>query len=112
MGSSFTPAQRLTPAHDYCQGDSWLSESVNLRLTTNGITINTDSGSSTGTVLGVNETLSTPAGTFSTVRVRTTEDDGSKAIAWTAIGNGLLVRSEYYNPAGVLETVEVATLVD
>jgi len=113
--TTFSPSHNEGPALKYCEQQSWTSEAVTQTTTSqsNNIPGGTTSSSTAvvnGLVEAVNETITTPAGTFSTVRVSETES-GDTATTWFSIEHGIFVKVELQNSSGAIaSTTELTSL--
>ncbi|HEX7153527.1 MAG TPA: hypothetical protein VF618_18715 [Thermoanaerobaculia bacterium] len=99
--STFTPAMPIAPASTWCAGQTWSIPAVAQRVIVTGIspsekTINRPAA--TGEVLAVNESVTTAAGTFLTVKVRgvngATDPDLQQSTIWYSVEHGLVVKEE------------------
>lgn len=98
------------PAHEYCLGQTWTSPSVSQTITSQGTTTTGDTPGSTGRVEAIGESVTTPAGTFTTVRMKTLYNNGGEETNWLAIDNGLLVRQEITGTDGYTQS-SIATQI-
>lgn len=104
--TTFSPAQNDGPALKYCEQQSWTSDSVT--QTTSTINFGVPSGaisSSTevvnGLVEAVNESVTVPAGTFTTVRVKE-NSSGEDTITWFSTELGIFVKVQTLNGNGTV----------
>jgi hypothetical protein len=97
------PAWLSGAAGRMCEGQTWTSEPVNqTTVSTWGGTIQGQTERHTGTVQSVNAAVTTPAGSFTTTKVRTQWDDGEANVVWTDLATGVMVRQEVYDANGAL----------
>ena len=101
-----TPAQLLGPAKVYCEGETWTAPSVSQSVVANGFNTTSQTEVSNGKVVSINESVTVPAGTFTTVRMERTESSG-KTIHWLGTSNGLTIKQQTFDNGGALtgETV-------
>ena len=105
------PPMLMGAVKQFCLNQTWNSPSVSQSITAQGMTTSANSIASSGKVESINESITTPAGTFTAVRVKTTRDDGSIGIVWTAINNGMMLRQEDTADNGDTQTT-VATSIN
>lgn len=103
---SYEPDLLTGPALVYCEGQTWESNPVTATLILDGgVPTVIEQTHSTGVVEAINETTTTPAGVYNTVRVRVTKDDSSYNVRWISTKHGDSVRTEDYNSDGSLESL-------
>ncbi|MGV6825431.1 MAG: hypothetical protein ACWA5Q_00495 [bacterium] len=102
------PAQLQGAAKEFCQGQTWNSPSVEQTVNTDGLVVVSNSTSHTGKVLSLNESVSVPAGTFSTVVVETDRSDGTRTKVWIDKATGVTVKQEDYDAGNNLVLTSVA----
>lgn len=105
--TSYSPPQYVGPFVRWCDGEVWTSPSVTQTVTTTpGGTTTEPTEPTAGEVVGVSESVTTPAGTFdcvhSTVEITSGSDDGGRAVSWISKALGVLVKEEVYTPDGAL----------
>ncbi len=105
------PPMLMGAVKQFCLNQTWNSPSVSQSITAQGMTTSANSIASSGKVESINESITTPAGTFTAVRVKTTRDDGSIGIVWTDINNGMMLRQEDTADNGDTQTT-VATSIN
>lgn len=111
--SSFSPDWLVGPSGHYCAGFTWNSPPVTLTQSITGIpdvieqTVEFD-----GVIESVNDVITVPAGTFTTVRIRRDRMDQTATIAWTDRDSGLLVKQEDYQAGALTQTIVAKTIQD
>jgi len=105
---TYSPYYFGGPAYEWCEKQSWYSAVVKMHQTGSQIIdgvnsnadISFDTGGGTFIVEAVNETLTVPAGTFNTARLRSTSDynvqSDSYSITWVGLEHGVEIKSENY----------------
>jgi hypothetical protein len=104
---TFSPAQNAGPGTRWCEGETWTTPAVTQTIVSDGETVYSGpSDTSNGVVQAVGESISTPAGSFSTIRSRVTLTSGDSAggwvVRWLAMESSLMVRQEVHDPSGTL----------
>jgi hypothetical protein len=100
---TFQPAWLSGAAGRMCAGQTWTSEPVNQTVvSTWGGTVQETTERHTGTVQSVNAAVTTAAGSYTAVQVRTQWEDGSATVQWTDLASGVMVRQEEYDEGGAL----------
>lgn len=103
----FVPSLIAGPAQGWCTGATWTISPVTETVVTRGTIplptqIVTTVGS-TGEVLAVGESLTTPAGTFQTVKYRSAQVNGSNvqpSITWVSMEYNIVVKQDTLDAAG------------
>jgi hypothetical protein len=98
--STFSTPMVLGPVSNYCSGQTWaipaLTQTVTVGGTFPGPTTLINRPAATGVVTAVNESITTPAGTFLTVRYHgvqgITDPKTQSTDAWVSIADGVPVR--------------------
>lgn len=109
VNSIFVP-QQLSAKLTACEGDvlRTTTGTVNSTTTTNIFgtlstqTTSTQEKAMLMTTESVNDQITTPAGSFSTVRTRDDLDNGTKVIHWMDKATSRMVKTETYNASGTL----------
>jgi len=108
----FVPSMILGPTTGWCQGATWT-----VPATTETITVKSIAGPQISTqttiafdaeVLSVNETITTPAGTFRCVKARGYQISGTTAaptISWNSVEHYITVRQETLDANGAVSQV-------
>jgi len=104
---SFSPAKLFGPWRKFCEGYTWQAPSVQQTVTGAG-TSNTPVDN--GEVISINESVTVPAGTFTTVHRRVTQVGGSVTDAWFDVESGHEVKQ--VSTTGGDTTTSVATTLD
>lgn len=100
------------PAVDYCVGQTWSVGSVLGRRQARGDWKAESFVASgyQGAVTSVNESITTPAGTFDTVRLRIDYSDGRAVDEWVSIDFGVSLRKRQYGNGDLLVEREAIAL--
>lgn len=108
----FSPAQLAGPAQVYCLNQTWTSPAVTQTTTVNGQQTVNSSPVLTGVVEAINESITSPAGSFNTVRTRVaTSADNSVTHQWLSTSNGQLIRQTTHAANGTLISTTEATQI-
>jgi hypothetical protein len=105
---TYSPAFVLSPVSSYCAGATFAipatAQTVKVTGTVPGPTTTTNRAAATGEVLAVHESLTVAAGTFDTVKFRSTQGgngtDVAYSYAWVDIPTGVLVRQQQFGASG------------
>lgn len=102
-----SPAQLIGPGTRWCEGDTWTTPVVTQTIEATGMpTTSGPSATHDGIVDSINEIMTTPAGTFTTVKSRRTgitgDETGYVTIAWIDVATSMMVRQEGRDPSGTL----------
>jgi hypothetical protein len=88
----------------WCDGETWVTPSVTKTVVLDGMTNSFPTGSWEGEVEGVNQTLTTEAGSFQVVTSRTVITSGEDIGGWTrqsiSIADGVLIKEEIFTSTG------------
>ncbi len=111
ISSSIThePAKLIGPAEQFCAGQTWTAPSVKQTIVANGQTIVNQTAVENGSVESINASVSTAAGSFTTVKVKVEVDGGDDIETWTDIRSGVMVKQETRNSSGALTANSVLT---
>jgi hypothetical protein len=107
---TFSPALVLGPLSNYCPGATFAipatTQTVNVSGTVGLPTQVSSRPAATGEILAVRESLTTAAGTFSTVRYKSTQGATTSGVAYSIssydIATGVLVRQQQFGASGNL----------
>jgi|GEM_PF-2053906 len=104
--TTFSPAHNEGPALKYCEQQSWTSEAVSQSTVTQtlgipGGAVTSNTAVVNGLVEAVNESVTTAAGTFNTVRVKETSS-GEDTLTWFSIELGIFVKVQTLNGSGTV----------
>ncbi len=106
--TTYSPSSFSTPADQLCEQQSWYSAPVEQNQTGTQITdgVSNDISSLGGSTVGltsvveaINESITVPAGTFTTVRKRTNRDTrptGTYSVVWSSTEHHVTVKRENY----------------
>jgi len=117
--TTFAPSLVLGPAADWCAGDVWTvpATTQTTSVVTNGgtpATTITTTTVSEGEVLSIGEMITTPAGTFETLKYLGTVtglNGPERARIWTSLVHSITVRQESLNATGqVISTIDLVDL--
>jgi hypothetical protein len=105
---TYAPAFVLSPVSSYCAGATFAipatAQTVKVTGTVPGPTTTTNRAAATGEILAVHESLTVAAGTFDTVKFRSTQGgngtDVAYSYAWVDIATGVLVRQQQFGSGG------------
>jgi hypothetical protein len=114
---TYSPALVISPVSSYCAGATFVipgtTQTVSVTGTIPGPTTSSTRAATTGEILAVRDSFTTAAGTFSTVKYRSTQGgnttDVAYSIAWVDIATGVLVRQQEIGPSG--NTVQILDLI-
>jgi hypothetical protein len=114
---TYSPALVISPVSSYCAGAIFAipgtTQTVSVTGTVPGPTTSSTRPATTGEILAVRESITTAAGTFSTVKYRSTQGgnttDVAYSIGWVDIPTGVLVRQQEIGPSG--NTVQILDLI-
>lgn len=108
----FVPSLIAGPAAGWCTGATWTISPVTETVTTTGAfplpPIIVTTVASTGEVLGVGVSVTVPAGTFNTVKYRSSIVSGtnvSPAITWVSMNDNIVVKQDTLDGAGNVTSV-------
>jgi hypothetical protein len=106
---TYAPALVISPVTNYCPGTFVIpatTQTVALSGTVGGQTQTRNRPATTGEILAVRESLTTAAGTFSTVKYKSTQGANSDSVAysieWVDIATGALVRQQEFGASNNL----------
>jgi hypothetical protein len=110
--TEYSPAQARGPILTYCKGETWTEPSVKETVTINGDVTTKQTTSAEGIVNSVNDSISIPAGNFSTVMMTTTSISTVHK-EWRDIATGHIVKiTEYDGDGTTLRWTWEATLIE
>lgn len=92
----FTPGSFRGPILKYCEGQAWTQPSVTQTITFNGETNTSSLPVKEGVVVSVNESITVPAGRFSTVLL-TRKSANTIHKEWFDIASGLQIKTEEFD---------------
>lgn len=115
----FVPSMVLGPAGGWCQGAKWTVPATTETIRVNSIAGQQITTQTTiayeGEVLSVNESVTTPAGTFRCVKSKgltASADSTSPTIVWNSIDHYITVRQESLDSAGRVTQVTELQRID
>jgi hypothetical protein len=114
----FVPSLLAGPAAGWCVGETWTISPVTETVITTGFAsappIIVTTIASTGEVLAVGENVTVPAGTFRTVKYRSSVVSGTSvqpAITWTSMDHSIVVKQDTLDASGnVTSSTELTSL--
>jgi hypothetical protein len=114
----YSPGLVISPVPNYCAGATFAipatTQTVVLSGTIPGPTTVTQRPATTGTILAVNESLTAAAGTFSTVKYKSTQGASSTvaySYGWYDIATGSLVRQQEFGRGdNVVQTLDLTSI--
>ena len=102
--TTYSPSLKVGPFTRWCDGETWVTDSVTQTVVSDGTTLSSPTESWEGEVEGINQSLTTDAGTFQVVTARTVLITGEDIGGWTrqsvSIADGVLIREEIYASTG------------
>lgn len=113
---TYTPPLYVGPFTRWCGGETWTTPTVTIATVQDGVTVYSGPTDITnGVVEAIGEPLTTPAGTFTTVRIMETqvtgEDPGSRQVRWLSPELGIMLKEQAFDSAGTLKgSFEVITV--
>lgn len=107
---TYSPGLVISPLTTYCPNTTFaipaVTQTVSVTGTVSGPSMTRNRPVTTGEIQAVKESLTTAAGTFSTVKYKSTQgansDDVAYSIDWVDIATGALVRQQEFGPSGNL----------
>jgi len=100
---TFSPARLMGPWSTFCLDDTWHSPAVSQTIVPAPPGV-TDAPAFDGTVESIDDQLSTPAGTFTAVRVYRSVADGTATRQWTDVVSGVMVKQESFSGGQLVQT--------
>lgn len=97
--TTFEPAQLLGPAYEWCKDQTWINKPFTFTITseTLEVIIVSQSNGNSAKVDAIDELVTTPAGTFKSVRITRPSDaqvpaDTPVDVSWLAIDTGIVIK--------------------
>jgi len=115
---TYSPGLVISPLSSYCPNATFAipatTQTVVLTGTIPGPTTVTQRPASTGVILAVNESLTTAAGTFTTVKYKSTQGASSTvaySYGWYDIATGVLVRQQEFGSSdNLVQTLDLISI--
>lgn len=115
----FVPSLAAGPNAGWCAGATWnvppVTETITSRSPAGQNTQVLTTIASTGTVLAVGDQITVPAGTFRTVKYRSsvvTSGAPQPSVTWTSMDHSVVVRQETFDASGNLTQTTVLTKLE
>lgn len=109
--SAYNPAYKTGAVEKFCLNQTWHSDSVTATITADGVAAPTQTPALDGIVESINDTITVPAGTFNTVRVKSSPSTGGYTLVWTDKVSGNMVRQRTYTSGGAqTDSYELASV--
>jgi hypothetical protein len=115
---TYSPGLVISPVSNFCAGATFAipatTQTVALTGTIPGPTTVSQRPATIGTILAVRESLTTAAGTFSTVKYKSTQGASSTvsySFGWYDITTGVLVRQQEFGPTdNLVQTLDLTSI--